>query len=214
MKKWKNAALMACSCGIMLSAAACTLDHPTYYKKGQMEVHEKRYSGEYKARSLSDDQIAYLASEYYKAGSGDLAVTISYDPQSRTNTARQAAETAADIATEFARNGVKTVKTDILPVVNSGESMAYVSFNYLEAHAPENCGRMDAIDDNAHENFRDYELGCTTDTFLAQQVANPADLLGRAVSQDSIGQRDTNVVAGHKAGAPRQPLEGESTTDN
>ena len=212
MNNWKRTALMACSCGVLLASAACTLDHPTYYNKGQIEVREQRFAQEYVARTLNDSTIASMAQEYYKAGSGDLNVTVSYDPQSKTHTARNAAQLAADIASAFGRNGVSYVKTDILPVLNSGESMAYISFNYLEAHAPENCGRLDTMDDSAHENFREYELGCTTDTFLAQQVANPADLLGRAVSQDSIGRRDTNIVDAHKAGVPRAALEGESTT--
>ena len=66
MNNWKRTALMACSCGVLLASAACTLDHPTYYKKGQIEVREQRFAQEYVARTLDDSAIASMAQEYYK----------------------------------------------------------------------------------------------------------------------------------------------------
>lgn len=208
---FKRSGLMVLGCGLLLAITACTLDGPTNYTQNEIEIHEKHFSQSYAVSSLNEATLQGIAQDYYKAGEGGIDITVTYDPRSKSYTARRAAETAGNIVQVLNKGGVKHVRTDILPLKDSNQSTAHISYDYLEALPPEGCRRLDEIEDSAVENYKDYELGCSTDIFLARQVAKPGDLLGRAESQDSIGRRQTNIVDGHKAGTQRGTLEGEST---
>lgn len=203
---------------VMPIMAACSMDHPTFVNQGKMTVEEKPYHTELSTADLNDKAGSAVASDYSYKGTGPLKVTVTYNPKSRYyNTAMKATNAAADFARMLKKNGVEDIQTDILPVHNSETSMTYISYTRYSASPAEGCGEtIDEIDDYQKDAYRSYKLGCSVQTYMAQQMAKPADLLGRSdVHEETGARKHANNIEGYKSGATDiNAVEAKSTTGN
>ena len=199
----------------LFSVTGCTLDAPTYMSQKKVEVTTRQERIEQETATLDDPALRQIAAYYADHGDGPVDIVVTYNPQSRDNTARHATDSAAHMASVLHKEGVRDVKTDILPIHASDKSVTYVKYMSYEAQAPEGCVGMEDINDIAHENYRDYQLGCSTETYLAKQIAKPKDLLGRTeVTEETDARKRANAVEAYKWTTGSQPLEAESTSGN
>jgi len=211
-KNFRGWSRLALSLALLLFLAGCALDTPTQLTSKRAEVH----AGNHDARVLTADFNAEMAqavsAHYQRYGSGPVAVTVTYDPHSRSHTAQSARADAIRIEKALRAGGVTDVQTDILPVVDAAPQ-TLLRYGTYTAHAPSGCGNMELIHDRGVESYRDYRLGCTTETYLARQLSRPSDLLGRDGIDDPDGRRLSNILDRYKTGEPNPVLQGLSPTN-
>lgn len=205
-------------CGVSflsLSLSGCLYEEGNI-TTSRIQIEESVYHDD---RAIADFDQAYadaLAQHFYKSGSGDLNVKVTYDPHSRGNTAMRAGENAARVAKMLRSAGVRDVRAEILPIKNQGEE-SRVLFDFLAhtAHAPAGCDDIPGIKGDGLEYNPDYKLGCSSQTLLARQISRPADLNGRTLSpgQTTDGRAAANIVDVYRSGAPNEPLEGETASE-
>ncbi|MCB9990822.1 MAG: hypothetical protein H6867_05515 [Rhodospirillales bacterium] len=200
--------------GLMLGAVAvlpaCSLDSPTFYAQKKVEVVEDTRHIEAETSSLDAAALKAIAYEYDDHGEGALEVVVTYNPTSKSNTAMKASDNAARIAQGLRDNGVRNVKTEILPIHDDKPSLTQMSYTSFTAQAPEGCGDLDKIDDSSHENYRDYGLGCSTETYIARQIVRPKDLLGRDdIVDEEDGRKRGLVVESFKWAVQNEPMEAD-----
>lgn len=185
---------------VLLSlTAGCTLDSPTYYAQKKVEIVAQEQHYEMDAKKLDRQAARRIAADYARYGDGSVKITVTYDPKDSGNTAMMATDSAARIASLLRAEGVNAVESEILPVSGAGASTVLLSYDGYVARAPEGCDDFATIDDTAHENYRDYELGCSTETYIARQIARPKDLLGRdAITEETDARKRANAVEGYK----------------
>lgn len=192
--------------GLLLSAAtqltACSMDSPTFFSQKRVEVVEETYSGEFETAAVDKAILEGIGRHYLFHGEGPVNVVVTYNPKGKSgNTAMNASDAAARIASALHKHDIKDVKTDILPIHESDKSMTSIEYMMLRAQAPTGCSLMEDVDDSRNENYRDYQLGCSTESFIAQQVAKPKDLLGRVSAEEPDARIQANTVELYKGGA-------------
>ena len=214
----KNKAL-AISVGTVLAALCMSSCEHVVYSEGNLssskiELREDTHFEDVDVHSLSDADIASMVQHYQNNGEGQVALSVTYDPHSSSNTAMHATSHAARLAEKFRKNGVSDVKTSIIPVKDSGNvTRALVSFDAYTISAPDDCTTMAGYHDRVVDVDEDYKFGCTRDTILTKQIANPRDLAGRSETLDtSDGRRAANVVDRYRSGVPNDELGGESAS--
>ena len=188
---------------LLLCATACgSFDRPTKLSTQRVEVLEGVEHLSFETRKLDTKTVEVLAYDYEAKGHGQVDITVTYDPKSKSNSAMNATNEAARIAETFLQNGVSSVEVNVLPVANSwNNSKTFLSYKSLTAQAPTNCGHMPGfknIDEVGDvEAHMKYGYGCTIEAMLADQVAHPEDLLGRDdQTLTSEGRRAENVLWG------------------
>jgi hypothetical protein len=206
---------------LMLAAvpmlAACDHDEPTHFVTSKMEVHPHPFNDNI-ATSAVDANVASIwggDSERY-GGDSPVTLTVTYDPRLHDFSKRHAESEAARIAAMLRKQGMPGVKTEVFPAAGvEGGSRTMISYQSYMATPPSSCngGTMDTIPDTGIEAIRDYRLGCTTQDYVARQVASPKDLLGRGETQDSNGRRQTNIVNTYSKGEPNTALQGLNASD-
>jgi pilus assembly protein CpaD len=202
-------------CLSVVALSACEMYSESIVSDRRLQVREETLSEQIPTARLDKDSIAGLAHKYAKSGKGPVNLTVTYDPESRTNTAMRASNEAARISRVIKKEGAREVTTAILPVREQGtESVTILSYSSYQAFAPKNCGTMPGVDSAVLEHDPDYKLGCTVESVFAKQVANPSDLLGDARSSaSSDGRVGSNVVDIYRTGAPNKPLKGQEASD-
>lgn len=195
---------------------ACGLSAPDHFTESRVQVQQDRLSAALPVSQFDEAKVAEMASHFAKSGEGPVELTVTYDPYSRKATAMNARNEARRIAALLRKNGVEDIKADILPVMDSGDEMkAMFSYTYYSALPPEDCEMMPGVTGRAINAQEDYKLGCTVDTLFARQIARPKDLAGQGVQADSVtdGRRASNIVDRYRTGAPNEPLDGETASD-
>ncbi len=188
--------------GLVLLLPACSMDVPTTLTHNKAQVIEEMYRAETATAELDNEKLKWVASDYRDKGAGPISVTVTYNPKSKDNTASRASGNAARIAAVLRKEGRTEVNTEILPIHNSDSSKTLLNYVSYRAEPPKGCNNFEDIDDTVHEDYRKYELGCSTESYLAQQVARPADLLGRGAVREELGARKhANNLEGYKWGA-------------
>lgn len=168
--------------------------------------------------SINDWTIWDIAEEYSHVGDGMLALTVTYDKASSSNTAKKAADEASRIAAGLRKLGVQKVSTSILPVNGQGDvSGTVISYAATKALPPDGCEHMGGIYDkptDTDKNLRSYEYGCSTNMLLARQVVRPRDLAGTAGygHTEFDGRRGYYTLGNYRTGVANVPLEGYSAT--
>ncbi len=207
----------------VLSCGACSFDAPSQLDDSRVEIVQSVENSRFETKSLGSELSKSIAQEYTDNGTGDMEVTVTYDPKSKNNTAMKATLEADRIANSLADNGVPRVKTRVMPVANSWNiSHTFVSYNSVSAQAPSECGEMlpgfdERKDVGISEKHIDYNYGCTVEAMLANQVAYPADMLGQEDNTDTdSGRRAENVVSGRGYyGSDQYPeLSGDTASGN
>lgn len=200
---------------LVLAVSACEMYSESAVSDRRLQVREESFSEQIPVQRANSEYVAKVAHDYSQSGSGPIELTITYDPQSKSNTAMRANDEAVRLSQAFRKEGVKNVLTSILPVREQGtESMVVVAYNGYQATAPANCGRMTGFDGPVLEHDPDYKLGCTVETVFARQIANPSDLLGESKAPAySEGRSAANLVDSQRAGTFNKPLKGEKASD-
>ncbi len=193
----------------------CKVHEPTRLSENRIQVEEEKFSDTVSVSKLNAAAINGLARHYAKHGDGPFALTVTYDPKSRTGGAMHASDEAARISKELRSAGVRSVDASILPVNGQGGEMnAMVSYMSYNALAPKDCSTMGGYDGSKVEVDDDYRLGCTFDTVFAKQIARPKDLRGQAnTDMTTDGRRSANTIEAYRTGIPNERLEGESATE-
>ena len=199
---------------VFLTGCDTLMEVPTMRTEKNAQVIEDRFNTEYQtAILLQPGMIEARANDYRRYGSGPLELTVTYNPTSNIYTARSATEDSGRILRAFDANGIKHIRAEILPVSGDGPSKTLIHYVTQKAEAPRDCEDMEAIKDTGAENYRNYELGCTTESYIARQVYRPGDLLGKGGTTDGDGRRDSRNIEQY-TGAFREPLNTMSPSGN
>ncbi len=204
--------LLLCAGGLV-ALAGCSLDTPTDMAQKRVELVHNRYSQTYLTDQMDEAQMRAAADHYQHYGDGPVELIVTYNPQSRTNTAMKAASEAERMATDLRRAGVPDVEASILPVATGEDfSSSLIAYETVTAQAPEGCEAMGGLDGRQTESNSDYQFGCSVEMQVARQIARPRDLAGRPGLDAADGRRQSNVVEPYKTGTPNEPIEGETST--
>ncbi len=210
----KTGLLQLCLVSLSLTACGEMYAEPTVTDR-RVQVREEKFSEQVSVSQVNGDYIAGVAQAYMQSGKGPVNVTVTYDPESGTNTAMRAGDQAVRISTAFRKEGVANVVTGLLPVREQGlESVAVISYSSYQAAAPVNCTEMPGMGYAPLDHDPAYKIGCTVESVFARQIADPSDLLGEAkASPYSQGRPSSNVIQVYQTGAPNKPLKGTSSSD-
>lgn len=220
MKNMKLLSLIAMACFM----SACSMNSPTWVNQNRVEIHNDQFADTFETAKMNDSAIRAVAIYHYRYGNGPLNLVVGYDPKSKTNTQSKANAEAARISKELKRNGVREVSVQTIPLQDTGDvSLTTVTFPALIAKAPQKCGTIPGynspttVPDSA-EGIPPYELGCTIENLMAQQISRPGDLLGRpGFETNADGRRQETVLdqRGYYSDKPNQPLKsGESASED
>lgn len=202
-----------------IGMSACEFNEPTQVNTSRVELREESFSKVYKKGEVEEGEIKMIAHHYYRYGAGDMNLTVTYNPRSKTNTAMEATREGAKIANALRINGVKNVAVDVLPVSGQKSSDVLVSYPMMVAQAPSGCDDMPGWKDGPmvdHKETAKYRYGCTIEKQLAKQISRPRDLMGRSgYTTSTDGRRQQNVLSqgGYYSGTPNEPLDGETASD-
>lgn len=201
--------------GALPGLGACSMYSEGNISPNRIQVEETKFAEQIPVSDMDSATVAGLARHYDKHGSGPVDLTVTYDPKSSTNTAMTASNEAARIVTAFRKEGVRDVSANILPVKDGGdEGTAVISFTAYNALAPKDCTVMEGLNTTQITVQPDYKLGCTMDTVFARQIARPKDLNGQGAGATSDGRPASNIVEVYRTGAPNEPLEGETASED
>ncbi len=185
---------------------ACTQTTPSMMNTQKPLLVNETIIEQVALNDLSDDMLESLAARYSKNGTGPLELTMAFDPTSKSFTAMSAAQKLQSIKTVLAHKGVRDVVTETLSI-KAAQPALMVSYDSLRAQGPQGCKMIPGLDNNETSRFLgDYQFGCGTETMMARQIANPADLQGNDGLGPRSGRREANILNGYEKGAPREPL--------
>ncbi len=196
-----------------LSAGGCTLDTPTKVSQERIQVEHERFAEDHEVANFSQGQVVALAQHYEKHGEGPMELTVTYDPQSSTATAKRATDDAARLVNALRKEGIFDVEANILPVKNSAVNKVMVAYDGYNALAPADCQLIAGLADRTVDADEDFELGCSIDTLFAQQIEKPSDLKGKGWSERySDGRRASNLTEDYRSGRLNPDLKGKTAT--
>lgn len=178
------------------------------------ELYNDRFETEIETGSLSDGQITGLARGYWSKGNGPMTVTVTFDPKSKTNTAKKANTEALGLAAALKNQGVRNLKYGTAAIEQSGAiSRTMISYDSIKARPPEDCPEPLSMEFAEHDHGEDYKIGCSVETYTARQVARPADLAGNKVMDNASGRRNANVLEIYQMGQPNPELKGLNASE-
>lgn len=208
--------LRAAAAGVFVTLAlgACSMDTPTQLSRRPILLEEGPAYKTMPVAAADESALRALAREYERLGQGAVELTVTYDPQSPTNTALNATEQAARIAEALRYMGMKPIETAILPVNMQGDkSQLMLQYKAITAHAPEGCEYMNGVENRETATVDDYSFGCTYDMILARQIARPKDLGGGEGLAPGDGRRSTVLNETYTSGGSAPPLPAVTTTN-
>lgn len=199
--------------------SAGVLSSCDFYEPGTLS-HQKIQAVQEEASEdvpLAQADAAYLrglADQYRKSSTGGpMQVTVAYDPAAPGGAAHAKAGLAR-VLRSLNQEGVTTVSGSVLPVHAQREEHLVVAYRGYKLLPPPDCGLMEGINSRDVVLNKDYRLGCTVDTLLSRQIANPKDMTSdRASDGVSDGRRAANIIDIYRSGAPSEKLEGETASE-
>jgi type IV pilus biogenesis protein CpaD/CtpE len=210
--------LTGCALVSVLTLGACDAavykNNPSFVTTSHAEVYQDRTEQEFATGTLKDTQMTALAHAYWSNGDGPMAVSITYDPHSKTNTAMRASTQAADLTAALKAKGIKTIQSGTLAVADSGaSSRTLISYNTLVARPPGECDEPLNMNFAEREHNPGYRLGCSVEIYTAKQIARPSDLTGNNIMDNNSGRRDANIIEGYQSGQPNPDLKGVNASE-
>lgn len=194
--------------------ASCAMDKDTYMNKKRVELVKSEHSRTMAMTDLDDKSLRGLVDHYQHYGEGPIEVYVTYDPESRTNTAMQATNEVARISKALRASGARELDVGVMPVAGQGaDSQVLVNYRTVTARPPEGCDAMGGVDGKQTEADFNYKYGCTIETQVARQIARPRDLNGRAGLDAASARRQSNIIEPYKAAEPSEELQGETASE-
>ena len=186
---------------------------PSKVSQNRVQVEQEYFVEEMDIRDVDNLYIAGLGVHYARHGIGPVHLSVAYD-KTHENAAKASSD-AARIATMLQDEGVRDVRSNVMPVSHLGpHAKVMISYTAYNALAPKDCSLMSGIESAQIEPEQDYRLGCSIETLFAQQIARPKDLAGGDMGERiTDGRRSANIVEGYRSGAPGDALSGENASD-
>lgn len=189
--------------------------NPTQLTTGRAETYRDQFALEKNTAAISEGDITRISRDYWARGESPLQLMVTYDPNSKSNTAMKASQSAERISGMLRAKSVRKIETEIMPVQDSGDlSTTLISYDAINARPPSECGEtldMDFADQSVGE---DYTLGCSVHTYVSRQIARPKDLLGQDDMDNGDGRMISNSLEPYMSGMPNPELKGEVASDN
>lgn len=196
-----------------LFMTACTQTTPSMMNNERVQVTRESLVEQIPLEHLNKNTVAVIANEYNQKGTGEMDLTMTFDPTSKSFTAMNAVNTVKKIQKDLNISGVKATSIQTLAVPGGTPSLV-VSFDSMRAQAPKNCDQMPGLDDNQTGRFiGDYKFGCGIETAFSKQIARPSDLYGNGNLAKRDARRESIVVDDYASAQPRTPLEGIERAD-
>ncbi len=156
--------------------AACSFDSSTKLTPEKLQLVQTVDQDVYATNNLTGDVLQSIAGMHLENGGGEMAVTVSYDPQSSTNTKSKAEVAGKRIVDTLHAEGIKNVAYSTLPVGSPPEySVTTIRYVQYDARGPENCdfipGYQNRSDAGSTEIHQDYDYGCTVETLFRKAAS-------------------------------------------
>jgi len=182
--------------------------------QNQAELYNDQFATEVATGSLSDGQLNGIARGYWSNGNGPMIVSVTFDPKSKTNTAKKASGEALKLATALKHYGVKNIQYGTTAIEQTGAlSRTMISYDSVKARPPADCPEPLGMKFAENDYGDDYKIGCSVETYTARQIARPADLAGNRVMDSNSGRRDANLLEIYQSGQPNPDLKGLNASE-
>ena len=212
--KYRKIGLGLVIAGLVPLLAGCSMDRDSQMalaESQKIRLEKSHYNDMVDTASLDQDAIYALADYYTNHGEGPVVLAVTYDPKSRSNTARHATRHATDIAARLQAVNVPVMDVDILPVPGQGDvSKTMIEYSAIFAHEPEGCEAMGGLEGKPTTWDKKYAIGCTINMQMARQIASPSDFLGREGISGGDGRPLSNIISAYRSGEPLPALQGET----
>ena len=215
MRSYKNIAVIALMFAALATTSACRTYKEGTLTQKKIQVAEEKYVREFAVDGQHYGALREISNHYGRYGGDTMHLTMMYNPASSDMTAMKATQQAAEISDWLRREGgVKSVRSDILPVRDALGMSAVISYASYNAEGPDCDSLLSGFEDRDHKTDYDYEMGCTIQTVIARQISRPKDLMGRDFENTHTDARGiSNQIEGYRTGAQYEALGGEGTTD-
>lgn len=202
--------------GAVLLLPACSggsdfvdMSTPSAMHTGKIKVKTQTMTETLSADKVDAARVAQVARNILRDNTGGAAtLTIPYT-EGREAPAKML---GMHYKVSFARQGVRNLTVDLVPVENrrvAGE--AVVAYQALTASADKDCTRIPGAQGAENiQGFDGYEYGCETQAMKSKMVAHPGDLLGTGHEEqmEADSSRAGKMVEPYKAGTPNTKLDG------
>ena len=191
-----------------LCLSACTQFTPSMMSTSRAQLSSTTMMEQVPFDYINDATLSDLADHYKSHGTSALDLTMTFDPKSKSFTAMNAVHKLQDIKAQLKKKNVLNVTTQTA-AIEKGTPSLLISYDMVQAMAPQNCNLMPGIETaNTTRFIPDYKFGCSTETMLSRQIARPTDLLGTETMDNAEGRRAATVTESYKAGVQRTPISG------
>jgi type IV pilus biogenesis protein CpaD/CtpE len=192
---------------------ACTQYTETRMSAAKPQLSHSTIMEQIPFADIHDQSLSAVAVHYSKNGVSDLDLTMTYDPASKKFTSASAKHELGHIRDFLNGKGIRNIVSQTTAISNGMPSLL-VSYDIVQAHAPQDCTPMPGLNGEGTTRFIDnYQFGCATQTMFAKQIAHPADLQGNADLGVRDGRREAGILDSYSAGIPREALGGIERDD-
>lgn len=196
--------------------AACEMTAPSHINASPIRVTAQTYSETMPATAFTPETAKLIGKDFRMQGQGPVDVTVVYG---LNGTDKKAMSDARRIGALLEQQGVGPVTLSTLPVNEKGRGYdLMLTFKRVKAHPPADCGGHPAddraqISGNDNGRFESYRYGCGIDSYVAQQVARPRDLLGSDQMDSPDGSHYGNILKDYRDGKPAKDLKGQTASE-
>ena len=200
----------------VVALSACEMTSPSYVSTSPITVEEGHQERLLPVSAITVDLARQIADHYNQYGKGPLTVLVLYGVDKGADL--QAQKDAVHVVDTLKKAGLTNVQVETLPIQDPSKvGMVRIDYVSLKAHAPAGCpahpgdSRQEIIDSKDGQ-FPDYRYGCGVDSYIAGQVARPADLLGADNIDSAAGERGSAQLKDYREGKPFKKLEGSNAS--
>lgn len=199
-----------------LALSACDMQSESRISYSPIQVVRGQYNETVLASGVDRGTAQAVADHYERHGNGPVDITITYGSGKKESSAMSEARRIAEL---LRSEGVNDIEMDVLPLADpDAPTQAMISYNQVTAHPPVDCGvhPADSRKDLAGSNdgrFETYRFGCGIDTYMAQQVARPRDLLGSTRDDPASADRYGSILKDYRDGKDRKDLKGQTASE-
>lgn len=180
-----------CLVAICALAACAPQSTPSMMNTNKPQVLSETTMQQVAVKDVKEGYLRALAEDYTRFGSGNLHLSLVYDPASKNYSAMKAFNDLADIKARLNKMGVRSITAETIQA--AGDPTLMINYDALKAAAPKGCTVLPGADNNqTTRHIGDYKFGCTIDTMVANQIYRPEDLRGNNQLDPGDGRRAAN----------------------
>jgi pilus biogenesis lipoprotein CpaD len=201
---------------VAASLAACDMKGPSVINVSPIQVQQQDYAEMVPSASVNFETARLIADDYKQRGTGAVDVTVTYLAGQKDV---KAVAESKRIAGLLNKTGLKQVANSTLPV-NDADAVGQVMINYtrLAALPPADCQQhpaetRDSIANSEDGRFSGYRIGCGIDSYMAQQISRPKDLIGSDDMKPATADRYGNALKDYKEGKPYKDLKSQNASE-